>query len=701
MDTPSSNIPPYISQRTTGRPRLDSRAFEMAARLRARRLQLRLTCLFVAQKLGVSQERYRAWEKQLGPTVENQYLHAIAQVIDVAPEWLSHGTGPNPLSPDGSMFMQVLPPDNPGIQTDQELVALGQRARTRRTDLQLKRPEVAKQIGMSPHLLLGWERKLPRKSKNDVERRWEEVLRVPEGWLRNPSLVAPTTLPSSIIQTVEVVAATNVAAEIRAAGAWLCRASPSRRSAEYRQLSAAEQRLADIFSLRYGVDGEENITLQVIGDRYGLTRERIRQIVQKMVDRSAKLRLKTEHLDKLPDIIRPILPAPVDVVDIKAREILGESLSIASVDRFCREILGRNLVALTDKPADMTHSWPLTVIDPLTHDMDRIRAVREAALRMIRSCGAAQALFVAGAAGEILGRGVLPAEAIQDCQMVPGFEWLMEKDGWFWFGEVPENRLISIAIKILVSAGQRVDSEEIVAGFARSRRVHYEPGRQRPYMLEPPQQVVVEILRRVQGVQNVQHDDFLLTNRIPIEAVLSDAEQAVHSLMRSNGNIVSRHMLNMQLVETGKVKFMALQVSLDNSPIYRQLDRGVFALRGSALSAQALRAALETVGRGKSKSARVSERDSEGFYHITTEFTEYMARTRVWDIPSSLSQVLEEGDYFLQGFEEAVTFARLPSGSNRLKRFVAKLVQMGCKPGDSIDLAINPSTRMIYAARVA
>lgn len=78
-----------------------------------------------------------------------------------------------------------------------------------------------------------------------------------------------------------------------------------------------------------------------------------------------------------------------------------------------------------------------------------------------------------------------------------------------------------------------------------------------------------------------------------------------------------------------------------------------------------------------------------------------MARTRVWDVPSSMSQVLEEGEFFLRGFEEAVTFARLPSGSNRLKRFVAKLVQMGCKPGDFIDLAINPSTRTIYAARVA
>ncbi|MCG2578113.1 hypothetical protein LZ012_14050 [Dechloromonas sp. XY25] len=165
--------------------------------------------------------------------------------------------------------------------------------------------------------------------------------------------------------------------------------------------------------------------------------------------------------------------------------------------------------------------------------------------------------------------------------MIPGFEWLIEKDGWFWYGEGKDNRLVSVATKILAAAGQRVDAEEILAGLVRSRRGNYEPDRQRQYLIEPPLLIVVEVLRRVKRLKNIQYDDFFLEPSIPVETVLSDTEAAVYRLMIANGNIVSRHMLNTQLVDGGRVKFMALQVSLNSSPIYRQLDRGVFALRGA------------------------------------------------------------------------------------------------------------------------
>ena len=55
-------------------------------------------------------------------------------------------------------------------------------------------------------------------------------------------------------------------------------------------------------------------------------------------------------------------------------------------------------------------------------------------MRMIRVCGGAQVLFVAGALSESIGRGVLPSDVERDCLMIPGFEWLIEKDGWFWWG---------------------------------------------------------------------------------------------------------------------------------------------------------------------------------------------------------------------------------------------------------------------------
>ncbi len=53
-------------------------------------------------------------------------------------------------------------------------------------------------------------------------------------------------------------------------------------------LSSLEPRAQDVITLHYGLDGGECETLEEIGHKYGLTRERIRQIVSKSMD---KLRL--------------------------------------------------------------------------------------------------------------------------------------------------------------------------------------------------------------------------------------------------------------------------------------------------------------------------------------------------------------------------------------------------------------------------
>jgi len=43
-----------------------------------------------------------------------------------------------------------------------------------------------------------------------------------------------------------------------------------------------------VLKLRFGIEGDDPLTLQEIGDRLGLTRERIRQIEQKAMEKLAR-----------------------------------------------------------------------------------------------------------------------------------------------------------------------------------------------------------------------------------------------------------------------------------------------------------------------------------------------------------------------------------------------------------------------------
>ncbi|WP_037982913.1 sigma factor-like helix-turn-helix DNA-binding protein [Thauera sp. 27] len=62
------------------------------------------------------------------------------------------------------------------------------------------------------------------------------------------------------------------------------------------------------FAQRYGSDGEDR-TLEAIGMRFGVTRERVRQICAKMLGRFSGGRFATPVIDQLIADIQPLLPA--------------------------------------------------------------------------------------------------------------------------------------------------------------------------------------------------------------------------------------------------------------------------------------------------------------------------------------------------------------------------------------------------------
>lgn len=679
-DSESTPISPMDGEsKRVGRPRLSPRAFEAARRIRQRRQEVGITGEEIAKRLDVAPHRYKSWERQFGPSAEAEYLQPLAQILEVEPEWIAHGSG------------EPGPSNEPMRARRDEREALGERARLRRNAINASRVDLATLISIPPRTIAAWEGCWPVRRNEDIERRWEEALQVPAGWLSDPTMATP---PVNRPRPIDVMATkpTTVADEIRAIANWLAQPRLPWRSVVGEALTVKERRRAEIFASRYGVHGEDMSTLQAIGDRFGITRERIRQITETMLERAGELhRLDTIKLDDLAKQIKGHLPASVAQLDDQFRHLLGESLSLLGAERFAREILGRKIVGFTNNAADMVQRGEIIAIDAETHDAGIVRGAREAALRMIRSCGAAHLMFVAGTASGILNRGVTPEEALRACRALPGFSWLKEEDGWFWFGpDTPgDNRLLSVTRKVLSVARQRVDVEDLSQAFVRNRRSYYTPDRARPFLIEPPLAVIVAALSQTSWVHVIQHDDFQLYERLEPEVELADTELAIYQELAAQGGLCARRTLLQALVQTGRVKLVSLQLTLDSSPILTRLDFGLFALRGWPVLASSVDRALAATDVN-----RLAVPDSLGWISFEFVLTSYSVETRICTIPAYVGRALTPGSFSVEGFAEPLQYVRR-SNQHRLNRLAQKLLALGMEAGDKATIRIHVEDRVI------
>jgi RNA polymerase sigma factor (sigma-70 family) len=111
-----------------------------------------------------------------------------------------------------------------------------------------------------------------------------------------------------------------------------------------RALHTLDDREREILSLRTGVNGEKEFTLDEIGRRFGLTRERIRQIAAKAVKKvltAIELNARTEEelaidTPHVVDVTPKVLQAVADAYNVRVDDIRSASRRQSFV--FCRHL---------------------------------------------------------------------------------------------------------------------------------------------------------------------------------------------------------------------------------------------------------------------------------------------------------------------------------------------------------------------------
>ncbi|MBW8328137.1 MAG: helix-turn-helix domain-containing protein [Thiobacillus sp.] len=660
-------------------PRDKKKYLDAATRLKSLREAKGISVQELAEKLGVSTARYRTWEKIFGPLPQRQYGDAINRILsdfDTESRW--------PEADDS-------PPSSGNLNFNE----LGNRAAKRRESLNFSKAYVAGKIGVSDPTLKSWETSLPERHRGDKEDAWEDVLYVPRGWLRHLSF----SNPESHMKVFDFTDSefNSVADEIRAVGSWLSRQHAATRTWNFDVLSEQERRRAIMFADRYGVSGEDKTILQVIGDRFGLTRERVRQIIDGMTNRARGGQFNLPKLAQLKAAVSTAELCAVTEFQAAYRDLLG-GVSLADADRFAREILGFSVASISERAFGHANSslQPM-IIEPGTQEI--VIAVRAASLRMIRSCGAAHILFVTGLVSEAIGKAVALASVRGVLFAIDGMEWLTQDEDWFWLGpDTANNRVLESVRKVLAAASRKVDVEDLHQAVCRSRRAYYKSDiRAQPPEIEVPQEVLREILLRVPWLSVIQMNDFILTEDVAVEDVLNSSELAIVRVIEEHGGAAARQVFNKRFVDTGMFSVPNLQIVLTSSPVIRQLGYGIYGVRGTELPQKAFSAAHASVTRFASP----VDMKEDGWCEFTFSISEAGLRNNIADIPRGVLKVIPRGIYSAEGVATGtISLGTIPSAPNRTSGLVVLLRKADIQPGERLLFRIHPESMRAVISRV-
>lgn len=578
-------------------------------------------------------------------------------------------------------------------------VMLAARAKERRLALRRRVSAICEAIGQNKPSFAKNEiclRKFPNES---TEALWERELEVPAGWLRDPEMETPEILAvpakSNPIEPSPEVTWTTVSAEIRAIAAWLSRKPNLRKTTDWSQLTQVEQRWAEIFSIRYGVNGAEAATLEAGGQRVGLTRERVRQIVDKMASRAAQLAVPSKQFDLLQLEVMKLTPASTSEIEETLRGFLGENLGLADAQRFAAEILAKKVATFSTAPWSINKaSKDFVLLQGEVEDGPLLRTTRSVCMSMIRACGAANIYHVCGVVGQEVDHPIALKDVIQTARRVAGFEWLSERHGWFWFGEdVSDNRLLNVTRKVMAAAQRKVDVGEIHAAMGRSQRFLSHRKDSNNFLVEVPAHILTKILQRVSWLTCIQKNDFMVCNDDAIADCLSDVEKAALTVIRSNDGVALKYEIDMHVKSEIDVTDISITMALGKSPCFVQPAHGLYSVCGCDISYQAMeKAAL--IADGLSNSGTSGFPDADGWFKFEFELSEYHSKHKIIGLPILLAKKVNPGHYKINGREETVQVVARNSGLTLLSKAMPIIQTLNAKAGDPLTLEIDP-TRML------
>jgi hypothetical protein len=319
-----------------------------------------------------------------------------------------------------------------------------------------------------------------------------------------------------------------------------------------------DDRDSRIMARHYGLDGRGGANFQRIGNEFGLTRERVRQIVSQ----TDPLRyFKPDGLLTLTHIISSItstLPAPAARLETGLRTEgltlnlfrLEGILEIAAMLRCAAPFQVRQLNG--DRYVVAANCRPFQDVITRARQM-----VRRNGMATIAACAFGRSDKGAVKSELDLAEALLLGES--------DFRWLLPGSGWFWFSDT-QNRAASRVRKMLAVANP-LTITEIRGGLARMDE------------LPAPKKVLLDLCRQLPGL-SVYGETIRADAEIRVGEVLNKTEIDIFHLLAEHNGCMSNSELICRSLVLG-MKRPTFYQCVTHSPIVSRCNRNYYRLIGS------------------------------------------------------------------------------------------------------------------------
>lgn len=460
----------------------------------------------------------------------------------------------------------------------------------------------------------------------------------------------------------------SYAAEVKAlasAAIYRCHPSPA---------PGSEDRWVAMFTARYAAP--EARTLQDIGQEIGLTRERVRQICEAMLEVIRAEPACTPALDRVLRMAARAVPCSLEDADEQLVRHLGEGCGIRAAMELAEDIgrplpvrIGRVKVRVAGRYEDApllesavdADRWPQTVL-------------RYAAAECV-TLGCTSVLRMAGALA--LRDGVAPGQEalVSVFRNAPGFRWLDETNGWFSIGDTNTCGAATRLRKILAVAQEPVSVDEVAEAFAADTR-WFRTDDDRALAVPPPH-IIQAMVGGWPWVKAVQYTRLVAAEPIPMEGTLSDIERKVVELIEANDGVAAAWQLYSGVMESVPVTKIAVAFSLAASPALVRFEHGLYTLRGRRIRTEALGRARQMLAQRFSGASSPDAADS-----FRVRVTAAALRNEQYTVPTRFTSRLAGRCFGIAGtaFQARVTQSGSMKGLNQC--FV------GLREGDEIEVTL-------------